>query len=115
MELEEVQKMLLDHEKRISFLESGKQTSNTSKKQKGNVSKSNNSYNGLAGGIRFLINEGFLNEPKSIPEIESELKREGYHYSSSGVASTLSETFTKSQKVLNRIKDGKIWRYVIRK
>ncbi|PIN77392.1 hypothetical protein COV15_02110 [Candidatus Woesearchaeota archaeon CG10_big_fil_rev_8_21_14_0_10_34_12] len=115
MELEEVQKMLLDHEKRIAKLESENIPSTGSKKTKKELNPGNNKYKGLAGGLRFLINEGFLNEPKSIPEIEAELKREGYHYSTAGVASTLSETFTKSQKVLNRVKDGKIWRYVIRK
>lgn len=72
-------------------------------------------YKGLAGGIRFLIDNEFFEQPKSVQEIISELKREGYHYTQAGVASTLSETFTKSQKILNRIKTGKVWKYVLRK
>ena len=72
-------------------------------------------YKGLAGGIRFLISNKFFEQPKSVQAIINELKREGYHYTQAGVASTLSETFTKSQKVLNRIKEGKVWKYVLRK
>jgi len=72
-------------------------------------------FGGLAGGVRFLIKEKFFGEPKSLKEVIAELKREGYHYSLAGVSSTLSETFTKNQKILNRIKEGKVWKYVIRK
>mgnify|MGYP001597735902 CR=1 FL=1 len=107
--MEEIKKIIDDHENRIKKLEeiifSRKQTGKTTKKD----------YKGLAGGIRLLINNGFLNEPKSVKEIMSELKREGYHNSQAGVASTLSVTFTKSQKVLNRIDENKVWKYVLRK
>ena len=72
-------------------------------------------FSGLAGGIRFLIKNGFFNEPKTLKEVIDELKREGYHRSISGVASTLSVTFTANQKILTRIKEEKTWKYVIRK
>lgn len=76
---------------------------------------SNKNYKGLAGGIRFLIDNNFFNEPKTTKEIMIELKREGYHYTISGVASTLSETFMKSQKILIRINDKSSFKYVLRK
>ena len=77
--------------------------------------KTKESFTGLAGGIRFLIKNGFFNEPKTLKDVIDELKREGYHRSTSGVASTLSVTFTANQKILTRIKEGKIWKYVMRK
>lgn len=104
---EETKRILDDHERRIRLLEG-----NTSKQKK---QESNKDYKGLAGGIRFLIDNKFLNEPKTTKDIMSELKREGYHYTQSGIASTLSETFTKSQKILNRIKEKDGWKYVLRK
>ena len=110
MEIEDIKRVLTEHEKRISNLEVQKTEAIIVKPRSGQKN-----YKGLSGGIRFLIDNNFMNEPKSIPEIEGELKREGYHYSTVGIASTLSETFHKSQKRLNRIRDGKIWRYVIRK
>jgi hypothetical protein len=104
-----IKKILNNHEERIKSLE--KQIS--PRKVKKVLAQKN--YTGLAGGIRFLIKNGFLNDLKSLNEIISELKREGYHYSNSGVSSTLSETFIKSQRILNRVKEGKVWKYVIRK
>ncbi len=106
----EVKKILDDHESRIKKLEN-----NLLIEKKNKIKEATKGYKGLAGGIRFIIKSGFLNNPRSLNEIINELKREGYHYSKSGVASTLSETFVKSQKILNRIKEGKIWKYVLRK
>ena len=104
---EETKRILDDHERRISALEG--------KNQKEKKRESNKDYKGLAGGIRFLVDNKFFNEPKTTKDIMAELKREGYHYTQSGIASTLSETFTKSQKILNRIKDKDGWKYVLRK
>lgn len=108
--MEEIKKRLDDFENRLKkiedFLFSGQ-----NKKEK-IVSED---YKGLAGGVRFLIDKGFLNQPKSVNEILNELKKENYHYTLTGIASTLSETFTKSQKILNRIKEGKVYKYVVRK
>ena len=72
-------------------------------------------YNGLAGGIRLLLDNGFFDSPKSLNEVIDELKREGYKLSVSGVASTLSTTFTNKQKMLTRSKDKEGWRYEKRK
>lgn len=109
MSEEDTKLILHEHEQRIKRLEE----LIFSKKEALKPIKKN--YSGLAGGIRLLIDNGFLNEPKSVKEIMAELKREGYHNSKSGVASTLSVTFTKSQKALNRIDENKVWKYVVRK
>ncbi len=107
--MEEIKKTIQDHENRIKKLEA----TIFSKKDVAKISKK--SYKGLAGGIRLLIDNGFFNEPQSVKEIMAELKREGYHNSQAGVASTLSVTFIKSQKVLNRIDENKVWKYMMRK
>jgi hypothetical protein len=72
-------------------------------------------YEGLAGGIRMLMANGFFDQPKAIAEIISELNREGYYNTHAGVASTLLITFVGKQKTLTRIKQGKKWAYVMRK
>ena len=72
-------------------------------------------YKGLAGGLRYLINVNFFNQPKRLKEIKAELEKEGYYYSLAGISSTLSETFMKSQKVLTRVGKSRAWKYVIRK
>ena|SRR3989344_1610280 len=107
--MEGINKTIEEHEKRIKRLEEVIFT------KKDTIKPSNKNYKGLAGGIRLLIANGFFNEPKSVKEVMTEMKREGYHYTQTGVASTLSETFTKSQKILNRIDENKVWKYVLRK
>ena len=107
--MEEIKKIIEEHEIRIRKLEE----LFSSKKEI--IKDVNKKYKGLAGGIRLLIDNGFFNTPKSLNEIINELKREGYHNSKAGIASTLSETFTKSQKVLNRLQEDKVWKYVLRK
>ena len=77
--------------------------------------KPHKKYTGLAGGIRLILDNGFFDSPKSLNEVIDELKREGYTLSKSGVASTLSTTFTNKQKILTRIKDTEGWRYQRRK
>jgi hypothetical protein len=72
-------------------------------------------YNGLKGGIRYLINQGVLNQLMSVSEIAAELKRNGYHYPITSIDKILSVDFTKNTKQLNRIKEDGVWRYVIRK
>jgi hypothetical protein len=108
--MEELRKKLDDFENRLKKIEEFLFSNQT--KIENDVSKD---YKGLVGGIRFLIGSGFLNQPKSVNEIREELKKESYHYTTAGIACTLSETFTKSQKILNRIKEDKIYKYVVRK
>lgn len=96
-------------EKRLDILED--------KQSKGIEIKDNKkeNFSGLAGGIRLLIKNGFFNNPKEVKEVKEELKREGYHYTDTGITSTLTETFHKNKKILNRFNENKRWKYVIRK
>jgi hypothetical protein len=98
-------------EKRLDILE----TKKINHLEETDNKKGEQNFSGLAGGIRMLIENGFLNSPKNFKEIKEELKREGYHYSDAGIISTLTETFIKSKKILTRIKEDKFWKYVIRK
>ncbi len=105
---EEIKQMFEDHERRIKILE-GKPLEQ--KKPESNKKD----YKGLAGGIRLIIDNEFLKDPKTVNEIVAELKREGYHHSVAPVSKMLSVDFTKNKKVLNRIMEGKVWKYVLRK
>ena len=102
-----IKAMLEDHERRIKILEK--------KLPKQKRQESNGDYKGLSGGIRFLIDNNFLNEPKTANEITAELKREGYHHSLASVSKMLGVNYTKKKKILNRIKEKGVWRYVLRK
>ncbi len=82
------------------------------KKRSGTASSS---FEGLKGGIRFIIKNGFFKKLRSLSEIKSELKREGYHYSDASISKILTRDFTNKEKILNRIKEKKVWKYVIRK
>ncbi|MFH1774528.1 MAG: hypothetical protein ABH874_06180 [Methanobacteriota archaeon] len=104
----DINKILENHEKRLSKIEEVI----FSKKVK--VSKPAD-YTGLSGGIRLLIDNGFLNTPKSVNEIQNELTREGYHYPSKSTDKLLSVNFMQKKKILTRVKEGNGWKYVVRK
>jgi len=72
-------------------------------------------YSGLKGGMNLLIDNNFFAEPRSLREIDVELKREGYHYLKPSISKKLSVDLTNKQKLLTRIKIEKNWKYVIRK
>jgi 3-phosphoglycerate kinase len=97
-------------ERRLEALENTRLEAKETKKE-----QTNENFSGLAGGIRRLIKNGFLNSPKEAKEIKEELKREGYHYTDAGITSTLTETFVKNKRVLTRIDENKHWKYTIRK
>lgn len=103
----EIKKMLEDHERRINKLEE--------KLPKHKKQESEKNYKGLSGGIKFLVDNNFLNEPKTANEIMAELKREGYHHSLASISKMLSVNYTKNKKILNRIKEERVWKYVLRK
>ena len=86
----------------------------TTIKPKKKIDKNKN-YRGIFGGIRFLIDGGFLNSPKSVQQIILELKKEGYYGKSASIDKLLRVDLTNKKKVLTRIKEGKVWLYVIRK
>jgi len=106
--VDEIEKMILDHEKRISELEKTIFIEKAKPKEQ-------QEFKGLSGGIEYLISKGFLDAPKSVKEIQGELKKEGYHYPYNSINKLLSVDFMEKQKRLTRVKEGKVWKYVLRK
>ena len=106
-EIEKLKKIIHDHEDRISKLEKTFSEKKTEKPKKSN-------YTGLSGGIRLLIDNGFLDTPKFVSEIVAEMKREGYYHDVFSIDATLRKTFLKN-RTLQRTKEEKKWKYVIRK
>jgi hypothetical protein len=104
----ELEKIVKAHEQRILKLEKIL----LKKEAKPNVQTD---FKGLTGGINFLISKGFLDSPKSVKEIHEELKSEGYHYPEKSVRKILSIDFMQKHKILTRIQEGKVWKYVLRK
>jgi len=56
-----------------------------------------------------------LDTPKSVKEIQEELRKEKYHYPYDSVSKLLSVDFMKRQKIVTRIKENNVWKYVVRK
>jgi len=112
---EEIKKEFEKVWKKIRELEQEKNLRIVSKTSKDKFVKTKKDYNGLAGGIRLLIDENFLNVPKSVKEIQEELKRQGYYHSKTSVAKLLSVDFMKKKRIITRIDENKRWKYVIRK
>ena len=102
-------KTIIEIEKRLSALE--KIVFSQSKQKKWQKKD----HGGLRGGIKLLLDNGFFNELRTVKDAFDELKREGYHYPLPSVSKALSVDLTNKQKTLNRVKDKKIWKYVIRK
>lgn len=105
--ISEIEKIIENHEKRISELEKAIFV----KKVKPKVEE----LKGLSGGIRVLISKGFLNSPKSVKEILEELKKGGYYYPRKSVNKLLSVDFSTKRRILTRIKENKVWKYVLKK
>lgn len=103
----ETHKIIQDHEKRISELEKAVFVEKVEPKEK--------EFKGLSGGIEYLISRGLLNTPKSVKEIQEELKKEGYHYPYKSITKLLSVDFMTKRRILTRIKENGVWKYVIRK
>ena len=111
--IEKFKKIIEEHEDRISKLE--KQfNSKTTESKSGKTKKGNSNYSGTTGGIRLLIDKEFLNKPKSSKEIHEEMNRKGYYKPIKNMDSALRLGFVK-QKILERVKKDKVWKYVIRK
>lgn len=70
---------------------------------------------GTTGGIRGLVDEGYLDDPKLLIEIIERLKQEGRHYSNAAVSMSLLNLVRERVLTRFRDKDKKIWKYVIRK
>lgn len=110
--LEEIKKIIKDHEDRISKLEkqfSSKSVQSTSKK----TQSVKPNYSGTKNTLEFLITSGFLATPKSSRMVCEEMKREGHNKPVKNIDTTLRSFVQK--KTLERIKEEKIWKYVVRK
>ncbi len=108
-EIEKLKKIIEVHEDRISKLE--KSFSNN---KKGKPKEKKFTYEGVSGGVQMLIDNGFLDSPKPAKDVFNEMKREGYYNSLKNVDGSLRNVFVK-KKVLQRIKEENVWKYVIRK
>ena len=72
-------------------------------------------YTGLSGGIRLLIKNGFFDTLREVNEVILELKNNNYHYPNQSIAKILRVDFATKQRLLNKIKAGHKFKYVIRK
>jgi len=106
--IDDIEKAIKDHEKRISELEKAVFAEKVKPKEK-------EQFKGLSGEIEYVISKGFLNTPKSVKEVQEELRKEGYHYPYKSVGKLLYVDFMKKRKILTRIKENNIWKYVVRK
>lgn len=104
----EIEKKLESFEKRIKDLEKV-----VFDKKKGKLSP--NKYEGLSGGINYLIDNHFFNTLRSKKEVYMELKKEGYYHRPQAVDTLLRRDFVTKKKILSRIEDGNIWKYGLRK
>ena len=99
-----------DYKKRLEKLEKAV----FGKKEK-TTQKLKSDYSGLVGGIQLLVDNGFFSNPKLLKEIVKELKVKNYHYSQASVSKILARDFVRKKRILNRIKEGVNYKYVIRK
>jgi hypothetical protein len=102
-----VDKKLESLDARISDLE---RILSSSKRTKTVVTESSK---GPTNAILKLVQEGFLDVPKPVKEIEQELKRQGYYYSLQAIDATLRRMNV--SMVLTRTGKRGQWRYAVRK
>lgn len=74
-----------------------------------------NDRSGTTGGIRLLLDQGKLNDPKTLLEIRNMLKQDARHYSNQAISMGLLNLAR--ERVLTRLKTpgDKKWKYAIRK
>lgn len=70
---------------------------------------------GATGGLRVLVDEGYFDSPRQLPEIIERLKQEGRHYSSAAISMGLLNLVKERALMRFREKNDKKWKYVIRK
>jgi len=74
-----------------------------------------NAPKGATGGIRFLISEGYFDEPKQLAEVVSQLKREGRHYPKQTISMGLLNLVRERLLVRLEEEGSKNWKYVVRR
>jgi len=67
----------------------------------------------LPGRITVLSKEGFLNEPRSLTEIQNKLAEHGWHYPQSGLSTPLIRLVRQRQLRRLQLAEGnkKVWKY----
>lgn len=111
MDLKNLELMLKNHEERIVALEKSLKSKNDHSKKE-DLSRD---YSGLVGGVRYLVDDKFFNIPRKLGDIIDKLKENGYFHESGAVHRTVAVYFVKRDKILTRFKEGKVWKYVIKK
>jgi len=105
---QEIKKRFEDIEKRLDLIENKRENERSKK-------ASSKSLKGIVGGIQELIDSSFFDSPKSISEVIEKLKVEGHFGSKQTIDASVRKDFFKRKRILTRIKEGKTWKYVIRK
>ena len=80
-----------------------------------NIKGAKKDTSGATGGLRVLIDEGYFDNPKQLPEIIERLKQEGRHYSNATISMGLLNLVRERVLMRFRDKDDKKWKYVVRK
>lgn len=70
---------------------------------------------GCIGAIQILIEEGFLDELRTVQQIVTKLKEEGQPYSRELVSMNLLNLVKPRHKLLRRINDQDKWKYIVRR
>lgn len=116
MSINNLEKKVTDLEKRVDMLEkmiSKKEGLHT--ESKSDIKKKSEKYEGLSGGISFLIDQSFFKVLRSKQDVHVELKKEGYYNSPQAVDTALRRDFVTKKKILTRVKEDNVWKYVLRK
>ncbi len=58
------------------------------------------------GGLRLLVSNGFFNSRRKFSEIESELNRQGYHYSKQAIQTPLNRLSNQSGPLVGLKQEG---------
>ena len=111
---EELKAAIEGLDRRLQRIEDYLSTNKREIKVKDSVKSDKKDYSGLRGGIICLIEESFLDEPKSADDVHKELVRRSYHYPKESVREALSRHFMQ-KRVLTRIKIKGKWAYAKRK
>lgn len=81
----------------------------------GRIKNTAKDTSGATGGLRILIDEGYFNDPRQLPEIIDRLKQEGRHYSNATISMGLLNLVRERILIRFRDKGDKKWKYIIRK
>ncbi len=70
---------------------------------------------GCIGAIQTLVDEGFLDELRTVQQVVVKLREEGQPYSRALVSMNLLNLVKPPRKLLRRVKDQDQWQYILRK